>query len=304
MADVGLEHKFEKLIKEMVAGMPDVESAEQLKQGLRRHWEKPPLEELELISRRTYNLREARLLLFSAGRLRDDIVKLAGSHTLTNVVARNNDEVDTEALIVTIRKLLERDIFGLEKYFIWGVRPVVKTLASSAEKDPTLRAVEEYAQALGVQSRFIAQLCSVADEFITNAIYNAPRDAEGRALYAERSRTEPVHLKPSELVEVRFCCDGHRIGISVADPFGSLSTETLLDYLAKCTRRGEDQVDQKPGGAGLGFYYVFESLSHFVVNISAGKKTEMIGIIDVSGSYKDFSLKTKSFNIFFSETAG
>ena len=36
MADVGLEHKFEKLIKEMVAGMPDVESAEQLKQGLRR----------------------------------------------------------------------------------------------------------------------------------------------------------------------------------------------------------------------------------------------------------------------------
>ena len=64
MADVGLEHKFEKLIKEMVAGMPDVESAEQLKQGLRRHWEKPPLEELELISRRTYNLREARLLLF------------------------------------------------------------------------------------------------------------------------------------------------------------------------------------------------------------------------------------------------
>jgi hypothetical protein len=63
MADA-LEQKFEKLIKEMVAGMPDVESAEQLKQGLRRHWEKPPLEELELISRRTYNLREARLLLF------------------------------------------------------------------------------------------------------------------------------------------------------------------------------------------------------------------------------------------------
>lgn len=243
----------------------------------------------------------ARLLLFAGRSLRNDLVRLAGSHTLTNVVARNNDEVDPAELIVTLRKLVDRDIFGIEKYFIWGVKPVIFRITSSDEKNPTLRHVEEYATALGVQPRFIEQLSAVADELITNAVYNAPRDAHGKPRYASRARSERVDLEPHEAVEVRVCCDGHRFGISIADVFGSLTTETLLDYLAKCQRRGEDQIDKKEGGAGLGFYLMYESLSHLIVNISPRHRTEIVGILDIAGSFRDFSQKSKSFNIFFTD---
>jgi hypothetical protein len=108
-------------------------------------------------------------------------------------------------------------------------------------------------------------------------------------------------LSGSEEVVLKFCFDGTRLGASILDPFGSISQERIVSYIAKCFRKGSDQVDEKAGGAGLGLYYIFDALSSFVINIKPGTKTEMIGLIDITGSYKDFVSKGKSFNIFVSE---
>ncbi len=240
-----------------------------------------------------------RLLLFSEGGKRDEFVQLFGTHSLTNLVARNNEEVDPEELIVTTRKILDGDIFGIEKYFIWGVAPKGMQVTSSTQKDEIVAAAEEYARDIGVQERFISHFCTVADEFVTNAVYNAPVDGNGNRRHAAKPRTEPVGLEPHEVVDIKFCCDGRRLGISASDPFGTLKITTVLDYLAKCMRQGEDQVDTKAGGAGLGLYYIFDALSHFIINLAPGKQTEMIGIIDMKGSYRDFAVRSKSFNIFY-----
>ncbi|RYG65777.1 hypothetical protein EON77_18135 [bacterium] len=98
-----------------------------------------------------------------------------------------------------------------------------------------------------------------------------------------------------------LCCDGRRLGVAVRDPFGSLRADTVLDYLTRCFRRGPDQIDAKEGGAGLGLYFTFEALSHFVINVSPGRATEMIGLLDVSGTFKDFARRGKSFNMFVTE---
>jgi len=58
------EEKFAALLREVRAGMPDAASADQLETGFRKHWARPPLEELELLLQRTTSLRDARLLLF------------------------------------------------------------------------------------------------------------------------------------------------------------------------------------------------------------------------------------------------
>lgn len=241
--------------------------------------------------------RGPRMLMISGGTPQQDLSRLFDSQVLTNLVARN-DEVDPDDLIVTVQKLLRGDIFGIEKYFIWGVEPRTMKLNSSSQKSEALRSAEAYATEIGVRTRLVTLLCSVADEFITNAIFNAAVDADGKSRYSHLARNQEVVLQDHEAVELKLICDGRRLGISVADPFGSLTRERLLGYLAKCLRKGNDQIDNKPGGAGLGLYYVFESLSHFVVNISPGKRTEMIGLIDVRGSYKDFAMRHKSFNVF------
>ncbi|OGQ13269.1 MAG: hypothetical protein A2138_07205 [Deltaproteobacteria bacterium RBG_16_71_12] len=172
------------------------------------------------------------------------------------------------------------------------------TVRGSVEREALLAAARDFALAAGAQGRFADLLCNACDELLTNALYNAPVDREGKPRFAHLSRTTPVQLEPSEAIAVTFASDGVDMGISVVDPFGSLAVPTITQYLAKCLRRGSDLVDDKEGGAGLGLYYVFEAVSHFVVNLQVDEKTEMIGIVDVRGRYKDFLQRPKSFNVF------
>jgi hypothetical protein len=239
---------------------------------------------------------KTRLLLLSAGKATNELGELFKDHHRSNVLARNNAQIDFEELIVTSRKLLDHDIFGLEKYF-WSVKPQRIIVTKSSDKAAVLAAADAYTTSLGVNPRFASLFAAVADEFVTNAVYNAPVDPQGRFRFAHHSRTHHVALDPGEEVEVKLCCDGRRLGISASDPFGSLKPERL-DHLSKGQRRGNDQVDMKEGGAGLGFYLIFDALSHFIVNLSPGKKTEMIGLIDIHGSFRDFASKHKSFNVF------
>lgn len=240
-----------------------------------------------------------RVLLLSASSDRAQLSDVLGSKVMTNLLATNASEaVDVDALIVTCQKILRHDIFGIEKYFVWGVSSASGTISSSSDKDALLTAVRDYSAQLGIPQRLASLFDTVADEFVTNALYNSPVDAAGRYRFASTSRTVAVTLEPHEHISMKVCCDARRLGVSVADPFGSLAQSTILDYLAKCFRRDESQIDNKAGGAGLGFYQILDALSHFVINIRPGKVTEMIGLIDVSGTYKDFVVKGKSFNIF------
>ena len=241
-----------------------------------------------------------RLLLYSNQVDRSDLTVLFGSRGLTNLLAKN-PEVDGAELLVTIQKILKKDIFGLGKYFPWGTSGVRRTMSRSTEKEPLLEDVRAFASSVGIQPRMVEMFCTVADELLTNAIYNAPVDEQRTPRFAHLPRTQPIELDTRESICLEMRSDGSRLGISVEDPFGSLSVEKVLEYLAKCFRRGEDQVDRKDGGAGLGLYYIFEALSNFVVNVAKGRRTEMIGLMDIRGSYRDFAARSKSFNIFVAD---
>ncbi len=219
------------------------------------------------------------------------------SRGLRNLVAHDVSD-DGSDLRVTLRKLLTGDLFGLEKYFGANVPMVRLKLAGTRQRAEAIDAVEKLAAEVGVARRLAAHFSLVADEFMTNALFNAPVDASGTALYRHLSRAEDVVLPPEKTVELCLATDGNRLGISTLDRFGSLSPELVVEYLSKCFKKDEHQIDQKEGGAGLGFFMVFESLTHFVINIAPGRRTEMIGLIDVRGSYKAFAQRTKSFNIF------
>ena len=242
---------------------------------------------------------EPKVLLLSAGTMRAGLPNMFGTKSLTNLLATSgDDELDVDGLIVTCQKILRRDIFGLEKYFVWGVPTRTARINKSAEKDALLAQMQEYASQLGIPQRLANLFETVVDEFVTNALYNSPVDADGKYRYASTSRTQRIELEPDEVINLKVCCDARRLGVSISDPFGSLTRTTIIEYLAKCFRRGDGQVDNKAGGAGLGFYQILDALSHFVINIKPGSTTEMIGLIDISGTYKDFVTKGKSFNIF------
>lgn len=243
---------------------------------------------------------QPRVLLFSSARSREDLLALFGTTSPVNWVARTPED-DLTDFIVTVQKILKRDVFGIEKYFSWGAEPLELRLSRSSEKAHLLEETERFSSEVAIPTRVGELLLSAADELFSNAIYDAPTREDGQFRHPHRSRREQVVLEEGEEIAVKLICDGKRVGISVEDPFGSLEPKRVQHYLAKCFRGGADQIDEKTGGAGVGLYQVFETLSHVVVNIARGQRTELIGMVDLRPSYREIASRPKSFNVFVSE---
>jgi anti-sigma regulatory factor (Ser/Thr protein kinase) len=238
-------------------------------------------------------------LLVSVGSSSDsDLATMFGLGALTNVHGWNPGFSSDDDLLVTVQKIRRSDLFGLEKYFPWSAVRKEMLLYRASERHAVIDGAGSFATKHGVQPSLADAFRLATDELVTNAIFNAPVDVDGRSLYGHLPRREEVVLPPNKPIEVVFCTHGRRVGISVKDPFGSLRLATVTSYIAKCLRAQEDQVDSKAGGAGLGLFYVFQSVSQFVINLSPGTATEMIGILDTSGRYKSFRQRRKSFNVF------
>ncbi len=239
---------------------------------------------------------QARILLLASRRKREEMSRMFNLPFASNIVAYTND-FSPEELIVTVGKIIRNDIFGIEKYLCYGATPLSFEVSSSQQKDPLLTSLSEYVANIGINKRIISAVASVADELLMNAIYNAPI-YNGIRPYAHQSRTIPVDLRPDETCFFSFASDGRQFVLSVRDRFGSLAPEKIRGYLVRCFAMGADQIEQKRGGAGMGFYFIMENLNKLIVNISPGRGTEFIGIIDISGSYRDYIERYKSFHIF------
>lgn len=243
-----------------------------------------------------------KMVLHSTAPTEDYLPLLATRPFLRNIIAKNDDPLEPDELIITAEKLLRQDLFGLQKYLLWGVEPYQVTIRDSRLKQDYIQEVATYAVTLGCNERVVELVETVADELITNAIYNAPRDAGGEPKYARRSRREPVELAENEAGLLEFACDGDYIAISQVDPFGSLTQDTVVNYLNRCLVKGPEQLSEASGGAGIGLFRVFQSLSKFIINIDPGKRTEVICLLDLRLTMKRFRQAAKSFHIFIADS--
>lgn len=239
-----------------------------------------------------------RIVLLVSGSTETYLPLLRRMPSIRNLVARNDGPLEPEELIVTAGKLMRKDIFGIDKYLMWGIEPYTIELREARKKPEYLRQVVGYAEELGCTQRMIDLADGIADELITNAIFNAPRDADGKPKYAHLSRKEPVVLEDHEVGTLSFACDGNHLAIGSTDPFGALSVDTVVGYLNRCMVKGPEQMSEASGGAGLGIHRMFSSLSKFVVNLEPGKRTEVIALVDLRLSIRQFRLATKSFHVF------
>ncbi len=251
-----------------------------------------------------------RLAAFEAGHPRTKMVLHATEPTeeylpllatrpfLRNIIAKNEDPLEPDELIITAEKLLRQDLFGLQKYLLWGVEPYRVEIRDSRLKQDYIHEVASYAQTLGCNERVVELVETVTDELITNAIYNAPRTETGEPKYARRSRRDPVVLADDEVGQLEFACDGDYIAIAQIDPFGALTQDTVVSYLNRCLVKGPEQLSDASGGAGIGLYRVFQSLSKFIINVDPGKRTEVICLLDLRLTMKRFRQAAKSFHIF------
>ncbi len=208
--------------------------------------------------------------------------------------------VDEGAVLVTSLKLLRGDIFGVERYLTHGVQVHEREIRTYDEKRTAIGAVADYAKDLGCRRQLIARIESVTDELLMNALYDAPFLRTG-INYREHAIPGGGAIGPGSAM-LRYACDGHYLGVSVQDGYGELRKASILDHLARAREeKGAPRRIEEPsqtGGAGLGLYFILNSVTRFVANVRTGAATEVIGLFDVRGPTKETNQRARTLSIF------
>lgn len=186
---------------------------------------------------------------------------------------------DEDEFISSATKALRGDVFGLQKYFPWGVTTFSMVVKNSKEKSKAIEIMMRYAQLAGVRGPVRDRIQLVCDELMMNALYHAPVDDQGKELYRDKSPKELAQLDHVSEIQVQYGCSGRYFGVSVRDGGGSLTRKRALEYLSRA--KSGHHIESKTTGAGLGLVSVLNSVSKLIFNLSPDFSTEVIGLFDM-----------------------
>ena len=227
----------------------------------------------------------------------DDLSAMLGVDHLSYLLA-NPMPLLAEEMSVTALKLIRGEIFGLEKYLAWGIEVREHTLTDANDRLTLVKRLSEEVHAAGFGARVAAQATLIADELLSNALYNAPVDERGARYRGDEPRHGTRALVGREQVTLRYACDARYFAIEVTDRFGSLDRKQILRCLAKAGGRAPDKVSMDTRGAGIGLATVYGTCNHLVFNLEPQVRTEVIALIDVRFRPAELTNAVCSFGVF------
>ena len=185
----------------------------------------------------------------------------------------------------------QRRHFGF-RHFMHGCYSYThQRIHNSSGAKAAMTQISGYVHEICQNAAVAIQVEGVCDELVMNALYDA------NPKYQDADRSTDIVLEDEEVIDINYGCDGKVFAISVTDPFGRLGRETIYQYLKKGFFE-ETVVNYDGSGAGLGFVRIFHSVNTLVINVVPGKKTEVIGILDISLNRRTFQRVNKSFYYF------
>lgn len=200
----------------------------------------------------------------------DGLITLMLEQPVSHLVEDPSDR----RLGVTSAKLASGDVFGIEKYLAEGATIGERSLRAEDDRRRTIDEVCAWAETVGARKPVIHRITSVVDELLMNAQREATPAPEGTGAGAAARR-----------VVVRWACDGETLAISVGDGLGTLRQRDIIDHLRRARAdRGRPQPEElsASGGAGLGLYLVLANVASLVVNVAAGRRTEVVCLFELA----------------------
>ena len=262
-----------------------------------------PIEYHEVVLRVSKQNLPTPTILLSQSKIRDLHQYFSKEHS-TNILAKSKDGLlNSRELITTVRKIFNQDIFGVKHYVNYGTESEVYHIRDSEQRAEYIDTVREFCNRFHLRTSTIQSVELFCEELLMNAIYDAPRDSQGKELYGNISRKDRVILKPRDAARMEFACDGEKLVVSVSDPFGGITWEVVQRYLARCFsgNRKITNLGDEGGGAGLGLYFCFTAANSCIINVHPDKRSEFIGIFDLNSSAKERNRLYSSLHFFSTE---
>ena len=211
----------------------------------------------------------------------------------------HDEAFDDDEFIASATKALRGDVFGLQKYFPWGVTTYSMVVKNYEQKTRAIEIIMQYARQAGMRGPVRDRIQLVSDELMMNGLYHAPVDEEGRELYRNVSRKDLTKLDEVQAIEVNYGCSGRYFGLSIRDFGGSLTREKALEYLMRA-KNATTQIETKSTGAGLGLISVLRSVSKLIFNLDPGASTEVIALFDMN-LFSKGKVGARSLHVFMAD---
>lgn len=194
--------------------------------------------------------------------------------------ARQNRDFDLHLLSVA-NYLRGQPLLPLQGFLLWGAAAYSTQISNVAGRDAAeARIVKLCTEQLGVSSRIANSVGEVIHELLTNAMYDAPVDPQGRAIYAH-DRTAPIQLHNEDRVTFRYGTDGTRLVVETADRFGRLRRS---DFVRSMRRAAAGQVNRSAGGAGIGLSMIYRTANVLQVDVEPGQRTRVTTVFDLDSA--------------------
>lgn len=207
----------------------------------------------------------------------NDYIRMAKENDISNIISKstpfNFDEFNS-----IVKNLVTERIFGLENYML----PIFNVLSEyTITNSNQINDVEE--NIINVISKFHKAepfINILLEELITNAVYHAPVDKNGKEKYIKHSN---VVLDESESVFVCVGRDSEKYGVSVLDTSGKLTKQQVLFRIDRHIH-GEGLLDED--GRGLHMSRIYSD--RLIINIKRDIATEAIFMNYLDDKYKGF----------------
>src|SRR5690242_17577472 len=134
-----------------------------------------------------------------------DVPRLIGLGAVTNLLVHPMP-VLAEELTVTAQKLIRKDLFGAEKYLMWGTELHERSITRSVQRSHVVQEISDAVRGRGQSARVASMAMLVADELISNAVHNAPVDAAGVHIRRDMPRDIDIPLEGKYTVRLRWGC--------------------------------------------------------------------------------------------------
>jgi hypothetical protein len=187
--------------------------------------------------------------------------------------------LDLEAEVLSLARYLRgTPLPPLQAHLLWGAQAFATEIRDITSRDAAVAHVVGLCSGPLRSGKRVADAAGeVLHELLTNAMYDAPIDVEGRPRYAQ-DRTAPIELPPRDQVVFRFGSDGLRLALEVEDRFGRL---TRADLRRSLLQGASGQVRREAGGAGIGLSLVCRACPILQIDVEPGVRTRITALLDL-----------------------
>ncbi len=178
---------------------------------------------------------------------------------------------------------------------------IKKKFNSVKEKSSILGEVEEKLLKHTKKRSLIDELLLVADEMLTNAVFNAPFASPDKLESGpSRDGTADV-LQSVQAADFFLGMDEEHVMVGCIDHYGKINIPKLLERIKFCYDNSVANAMNmdKPGGAGIGTYIIYNNSSSLLVGVLPGKKTIFCSFFPLKGSNRERASRPKSLYLIY-----